>query len=42
MTRNAVMSKLKFLGDIKVLPIKSNEGLMISREVRELLDSLGE
>lgn len=39
MTRNAVMSKLKFLGELRVLPIKSNEGLMIVREVRELLDN---
>ncbi len=33
-TRNAVMAKLKFLGDISVLAIKTNEELMIAREVR--------
>jgi len=37
MTRNAVMSKLKCLGDIDVLAIKSNEELMIVREVKKVI-----
>ncbi len=36
-TRNAVMAKLKFLGNISVLTIKTNEELMIAREVRRIV-----
>lgn len=36
-TRKQVMNKLKFLGDIKVLDIKTNEEIMIAREVKRLL-----
>ncbi|MBA3046794.1 acetate/propionate family kinase [Patescibacteria group bacterium] len=35
-TRNNVMSKLKFLGNVPVLAIKTNEELMIARETRQL------
>ncbi|MFH1522475.1 MAG: acetate/propionate family kinase [Patescibacteria group bacterium] len=38
MTRNAVMSRLKCLGEIKVFSIKTNEELMIARETRQILN----
>ncbi len=41
-TRNAVMAKLKFLEDIPVLVIKTNEELMIAREVRLLVNKTAE
>lgn len=39
-TRNQVMKSLKFLGNIPVLAIKSNEELMIAREVKEIINQL--
>jgi len=38
-TRNAVIAKLKFLGDIPVLTIKTNEELMIAREARRVISN---
>lgn len=37
MTRNTVMNKLKFLGDVPVLAIKTNEELMIAREIKKVI-----
>lgn len=37
MTRNAVIKKIKCLGDIPTLAIKTNEELMIAREVTRIL-----
>jgi acetate kinase len=37
MTRNAVMKKLKFLGDTPVVAVKTNEELAIMREVRNII-----
>jgi len=39
MTRNAVMAKLKFLGEVPVLVVKTNEELMIAREVDKVISS---
>ncbi|MFH1822119.1 MAG: acetate/propionate family kinase [Patescibacteria group bacterium] len=39
MTRNQVVSKIKFLGEVPVLAVKTNEELMIAREVKKLLDN---
>lgn len=36
-TRNTVMSKLKFLKDVRVLSIKANEEIMIMQEVKKLM-----
>ncbi|MFH1427189.1 MAG: acetate/propionate family kinase [Patescibacteria group bacterium] len=38
MTRNKVVSKIKFLGEIPILAIKTNEELMIARSVRQLIN----
>ncbi len=35
-TRNSVMGRLKFLGNITVLSIKTNEELMIAREIKKI------
>ncbi len=37
MTRNAVMRKLKFLGNVPVIVVKTNEELAIAREVGKIL-----
>jgi len=38
MTRNQVMDKLRFLSDVPVMAIKTNEELMIARRVREVVN----
>ncbi len=37
MTRNAVMKKLKFLGDVPVIVVKTDEELAIMREARNII-----
>lgn len=36
-TRRQIANKLKFLGDVKILDIKTNEEIMIAREIQRLL-----
>ena len=40
MTRNEVKNKIKFLGEVKILSIQTNEELMIAREVRKLVSGI--
>lgn len=39
MTKNAIKNKLKFLGPVEIISLKTDEELMIAREVKKLAES---
>lgn len=37
LTRNSIIKRLKFLGDLRVLTVKTNEELMIARQIKKFI-----